>query len=133
MEMKNVGRSNKMAAEIRGMFRQYTSFRTRLFVAVFAALALDTPGATDASAQGAVVARLDQAALSQDIQALLKEHGEGVVANLWVGGDSGNHWFELSSGQPAATASAIKTFYLSNCSRHSEGRSTVPSPEPTLS
>ena len=98
--------------EANGMFRHSISFRTRLFVCVFAVLALDTLGVTDLRAQGAVAARFDKAVLSKDVEALLKEHGEGIVANLWVGGDSGNPWFELSSDQPSATASAIKTFYL---------------------
>ena len=94
------------------MFRHSISFRARMFVVVFAVLALDTLGATDLRAQGGVPARFDKAALSKDVEALLKEHGEGVVANLWVGGDSGTAWFELSADQPSATASAIKTFYL---------------------
>jgi hypothetical protein len=91
------------------MFRHSISLRSRLFLFV---LALDTLAATDLRAQGAVAVRLDQAALSKDVEALIKEHGEGVVANLWLGGDSGNPWFELSSDQASATASAIKTFYL---------------------
>jgi len=94
------------------MFRHSISFRARLFVCVFAVLPLDTLPVTHLRAQGAVTARLDKTALSKDVEALLQEHGEGVVANLWVGGDSGNPWFELSSDQPSATASAIKTFYL---------------------
>ena len=81
------------------MFRRCISLRTRVFVCVCAALALDTLGATDAWAQGAVAARLDKAALSKDVDALLKEHGKGVAANLWIGGDTGNPWFELSSNQ----------------------------------
>jgi Beta-lactamase enzyme family len=94
------------------MFQHSISFRARLFVCVFAVLPLDTIPVTHLRAQGAVAARLDKAALSKDVEALLHDHGGGVVANLWVGGDSGNPWFELSSDQPSATASAIKTFYL---------------------
>ena len=60
--------------------------------------------------------------------ALLKEHGEGVVASLWVGGASGNAWFELNADQPSATASAIKTFYLVELFASHRGRLDTPLP-----
>jgi hypothetical protein len=79
-------------------------------------------------AQDTVAARFDQAAVSKDIAALLKAHGEGVVANLWVGGDSGTAWFELHADQPSATASAIKTFYLVELFASYRGRLDTPLP-----
>ena len=79
-------------------------------------------------AQGTVAARFDKAAVSKDIGALLSEHGDAVVAHLWVGGDSGNAWFELTADQPSATASAIKTFYLVELFATYRGRLDTPLP-----
>ncbi len=62
-------------------------------------------------AQG-TAARLDAAALAKTIDSLLEERGGDIVASLWLGGDRGKAWFEVNADQPAATASAIKTFYL---------------------
>jgi hypothetical protein len=63
------------------------------------------------TAQGLTAARLNGSALSQNVEALLMGH-EGAVAGVWLGGASGDAWFELNSHRPIATASAIKTFYL---------------------
>ena len=108
------------------MFRHGISSRT-LFPCVLSMLALGALGPAS-SAQGTVAARFDKAAVSKDIGALLSEHGEGVVANLWVGGDSGNAWFELKADQPSATASAIKTFYLVELFATYRGRLDTPLP-----
>jgi hypothetical protein len=47
-----------------------------------------------------------------DIDQLLREHGDGITAAIWVGGASGAGWLERLAREPRATASAIKTFYL---------------------
>ena len=112
---------------VMAIFRYTVSCSTWLVSCVLSMLALGTPG-TPSRAQDTVAARFDQAAVSRDIGALLKAHGEGVVANLWVGGDSGNAWFELNADQPSATASAIKTFYLVELFASHRGRLDTPLP-----
>ncbi len=109
------------------MFPHSISCRTLLFPCVLSVLALGALGPAS-RAQGTVAARFDQAAVSKGIAALLKEHGEGVVANLWLSGDSGKAWFELSADQPAATASAIKTFYLVELFASYRGKLDTPLP-----
>ena len=52
------------------------------------------------------------AALSARVDEQLRQHGEGIVASLWLGGVAGPGWFERVPHEPRATASAIKTFYL---------------------
>jgi hypothetical protein len=49
--------------------------------------------------------------LVKSIESLLKgERENDITVNLWLGGERGEPWFELNAAQPAATASAIKTF-----------------------
>ncbi len=108
------------------MFRHSLSSRT-LFPCVVSMLALGALGPAS-RAQGTVAARFDEAAASKEIGALLKDHGEGVVANLWVGGDSGKAWFEVNADQPSATASAIKTFYLVELFASYRGKLDTPLP-----
>jgi hypothetical protein len=76
-------------------------------------LGLSAALSTNAATLGAQAApaRLDRAALVKSIESLLKERND-ITVNLWLGGDRGEPWFELNAAQPAATASAIKTFYL---------------------
>jgi hypothetical protein len=81
--------------------------RRRLFVTL-ACLAILVPAGF--AAQPAP--RLDTTRLATQVDGLLREHGEGVSASLWVGGAGGPAWFERLSLDPRATASAIKTFYL---------------------
>jgi hypothetical protein len=54
----------------------------------------------------------DPAALESRIRALLDEHGDGVVASVWVGGRDGEPWFALEPDVARPAASAIKTAYL---------------------
>jgi hypothetical protein len=63
-------------------------------------------------AQGSTPVTLDTAALSQQLDGLLRDQGNGVIASLWLGGERGGPWFATSAATPRATASAIKTFYL---------------------
>lgn len=65
-----------------------------------------------AQAPGGPSARLDTAALDREVQALLKGHGKGVAASLWLGGNGDAPWFERNAAEPRPTASAIKVFYL---------------------
>lgn len=56
--------------------------------------------------------RIDADAIDREVQSLLKDHGEGIVAGIWVGGVEGAPWYEWKSGVTYPTASAIKTAYL---------------------
>jgi hypothetical protein len=76
----------------------------------------------------AVAAGLDKTVLSRDVEALVKGHGEGIAASLWLGGAGGEAWFEINSGQLRATASAIKTFYLVELFDLYEGKLDQPLP-----
>ncbi len=76
------------------------------------AVALGLVVGTRAQAQGSTGATLDTTALAKQVDGLLREHGDGVVASLWLGGERGSPWFATSAATPRATASAIKTFYL---------------------
>jgi hypothetical protein len=67
---------------------------------------------TPASAQPARSVRRDLTGLGPRVDGLLREHGDGVTASVWVGGADGPAWFERLAIDPRATASAIKTFYL---------------------
>ena len=67
--------------------------------------------ASSLSAQPAAP-RVDATALSAHVDDLLREHGQGIEAGLWLGGAAGAAAFERDATTPRATASAIKTFYL---------------------
>ena len=61
--------------------------------------------------------RLDATPLSAQVDGLLREHGQGAEASLWLGGAAGGGvaaagLFERGATVPRPTASAIKTFYL---------------------
>src|SRR5262245_45386713 len=85
------------------MFRRSAALTASLFLC--AAVAVSLMGQSP-------INRLNGPDLSRKVESLLKEHGNGIVANLWLGGDNGEPWFELDADQPVATASAIKAFYL---------------------
>lgn len=57
-------------------------------------------------------ARFDAAAVSRELDDLLRGHGDGITAAIWLGGERGTPWFEKDARQSFPTASAIKTFYL---------------------
>ena len=109
------------------MFRHSISCGAWLLPCALSVVALGTL-APASRAQDAAAPRFDKAAVSKDVGALLQEHGEGVVASLWVGGASGSAWFELNADQPSATASAIKTFYLVELFASHRGRLDTPLP-----
>jgi hypothetical protein len=90
------------------MFRRCAALTASLLLGLFAA---PTTNVASLIAQGPAV-RLDAPALVKTIESLLKEQGDDIVTNLWLGGDSGKPWFVFNADEPAATASAIKTFYL---------------------
>ena len=48
-------------------------------------------------------------ALSREVEFVPKSHGDGIEASLWLGGESGDAWFELKSNRFRPAASAIKT------------------------
>lgn len=51
-------------------------------------------------------------ALSRRVNTILRQHGPGIRAGLWLGGASGDAWFEQNAGAVLPTASSIKTFVL---------------------
>ena len=54
----------------------------------------------------------EQRQLDDAVQALLKAHGHGVTATIWVGGASGPAAYAHEPATIMPTASAVKTFYL---------------------
>src|SRR5215203_4403394 len=85
------------------------SRRRGLSVSVAAATGVSVWGSL--SAQPAAP-RLDTPSLSAQVDGLLRGHGQGVAASLWLGDATGTARFERDPATPRATASAIKTFYL---------------------
>src|SRR4051812_14283787 len=83
----------------------------RRWLFVSAAAAMHVLAASPPSAQPAAP-RAEATALSARVDDLLREHGQGIEAGLWVGGAGGAATFERDAATPRATASAIKTFYL---------------------
>src|SRR4051794_15257584 len=83
----------------------------RRLLSVSAGLAVHVFAWASVSAQPAAP-RVDATALSARVDDLLREHGQGIEAGLWVGGAAGAAAFERDAMTPRATASAIKTFYL---------------------
>lgn len=56
--------------------------------------------------------KLDRSELTRQTEALLKQHGDGAAASLWLGGVSGSPWFAVEADAVRPTASAIKTWFL---------------------
>jgi hypothetical protein len=83
----------------------------RGFLYVAAGAAIHVIAALSLSAQPAAPP-LAATQLSAQVDGLLREHGQGVEASLWVGSVGGAGLFERDSATPRATASAIKSFYL---------------------
>src|SRR5436190_19314276 len=86
-----------------------SSRRRWLFLS--AAAAMHVLAASSLPAQPAAP-RVDATALSGRVDDVLREHGQGIEAGLWLGGAAGAAAFERDAMTPRATASAIKTFYL---------------------
>lgn len=55
---------------------------------------------------------VDRRALTDTVAEIIKQHGDGLSAGVWLGGREGDAWFELDAGVARPTASAIKSFYL---------------------
>jgi hypothetical protein len=87
--------------------------RRGLFGVVLAALV--GPAASSGVAEpqaGSPAARLDREALTRQVDGLLKKHGHGVEAGVWVGGPGGDAWLAIDAAATRPTASAVKTFFL---------------------
>jgi hypothetical protein len=85
------------------------SRRRRLFIV--AGLAIHWLAGSAPAAQPAA-ARVDASWLAARVDGLLREHGDGIEASLWLGGAAGGGMFERHPIAPRPTASAIKSFYL---------------------
>jgi hypothetical protein len=85
----------------------------RAFLGASAGVAIHVLAASSLSAQPDAP-RIDATQLSARVDGLLREHGQGIEASLWVGGaaDAGAGPFERDATVPRPTASAIKSFYL---------------------
>ena len=88
----------------------------RAFLGASAGVAIHVLAASSLSAQPAAP-RIDATQLSARVDGLLREHGQGIEASLWVGGAAGGGvagagLFERAAAVPRPTASAIKSFYL---------------------
>jgi hypothetical protein len=94
-----------------GMHTLPLRWSRRRWLFVPAAAAMHVLAASSLSAQPAAP-RVDATALSARVDDLLREHGQGIEAGLWLGGAAGAAAFERDATTPRATASAIKTFYL---------------------
>src|SRR5947207_16008529 len=70
----------------------------------------------------------DRAALSREVESVLKAHGDGIEASLWLGGESGDAWFEVKSNLFRPAASAIKTFFLVELFDVNKGKLDEPLP-----
>lgn len=62
------------------------------------------------------------------VDAVLTEHGNGVVCSLWLGGLEGEPYFEMAADEPRACASSIKTAYLIELFAKHAGRLDEPLP-----
>jgi hypothetical protein len=83
-----------------------------LIVPVLDAVPAAAQSAAHSTAHSAAPVRVDGALVAEQVDAVLRTHGDGVTAALWLGTADGPAWFERASREPRATASAIKTFYL---------------------
>jgi hypothetical protein len=50
--------------------------------------------------------------LDAEVQQILKEYGNQLQASIWVGGPTGDAWYQWQASVPRPTASAIKTALL---------------------
>jgi hypothetical protein len=82
----------------------------RAFLYASAGVAIHGLAASPSARQAAP--RPDTTQLSALVDGLLREHGQGIEASLWLGGVAGGAVFERDPMAARATASAIKTFYL---------------------
>jgi len=82
----------------------------RRLLSVFAGVAIHVVASAPVTAQQAAP-RLDAAQVSATVDGLIREHGQGIEASLWLGG-VGAGVFERHVSVPRPTASAIKSFYL---------------------
>ena len=92
-----------------GMHTLPLRWSRRRWLCVPAAAAMHVLAASSLPAQPAAP-RVDARALSARVDEVLREHGQGIEAGLWLGGAGAA--FERDAATPRATASAIKTFYL---------------------
>jgi hypothetical protein len=83
----------------------------RRFLDVSAGVAIHALPLSSLSAQP-VAPLVDEARLSARVDGLLREHGHGIEASLWLGGAAGAGVFERNPLTPRPTASAIKSFYV---------------------
>ena len=82
------------------------------FLGASAGVAIHVFAASSLSAQPAAP-RLDATQLSAQVDGLLREHGQGIEASLWLGGDGRRRPCSSATPRvPRPTASAIKSFYL---------------------
>src|SRR5437899_146018 len=70
----------------------------------------------------------DRTTLSREVESVLKAHGDGIEASLWLGGESGDAWFEVKSNRFRPAASAIKTFFLVELFDANKGKLDEPLP-----
>lgn len=68
--------------------------------------------AASSQAPGLAPPPLDATQLSAQVDDLLRQHGQGIEASVWLGGAAGASVFERHPLAPRPTASAIKSFYL---------------------
>jgi len=87
------------------------SWSRRRILYVSAGVAIPVFAGSLLSAQRAAP-RPDATQLSALVEGLLRDHGQGIEASLWLGGDAGAGVFERHASVPRPTASAIKSFYL---------------------
>ena len=55
---------------------------------------------------------VDAGALDAKIMSLLKTHGDGIKASVWVGGPTGTAWYTWQPDEIRPTASAVKIAFL---------------------
>jgi hypothetical protein len=65
-----------------------------------------------AIAQPAAPRPVDASLVARQVDGVLREHGDGITASLWMGTAAGPGWVERLPHESRAAASAIKTFYL---------------------
>ena len=94
-----------------GMHTLPLRWSRRRWLCVPAAAAMHVLAASSLPAQPPAP-RVDATALSARVDDVLRAHGQGIEAGLWLGRAAGAAAFERDAATPRATASAIKTFYL---------------------
>jgi hypothetical protein len=68
--------------------------------------------AMPASGEPPTATRLDRGAIDREVGAILGEQGGPDSVGVWVGGASGEAWYDREAGAVFPTASAIKTSFL---------------------